>query len=204
MQVKSFYDGSYAAVTYLVTDDAGDVGVVIDPAVPYEMVLARTPNMPRIAALLLTHGHFDHMLHLAAWKEKTGAPICITREDAPALKDACLNCNRLFFGTDAVYPPADRTLSEGDKILFGEETLTVRLTPGHTKGSCIYVGEKDIFTGDTLMADGSYGRYDLPGGSAQALYASLSRIASLEGDYTLYPGHGRSTTLKEEKNYYIR
>lgn len=204
MQIKTFYDGGFAAVSYLVTDDAGEYGVLIDPAVPYETVMMRTLPMPKITALLLTHGHFDHMLTLAAWKEKTGAPICIAKEDARALGDATLNCNRFFFGKDITYPPADRTLAEGDEIRFGNEVLRVLMTPGHTVGSCVYLGDRAIFTGDTMMADGGYGRYDLPGGSATALYESLTRIASLDGDYALYPGHGRATTLKEEKNYYIR
>lgn len=204
MQVKAFYAGGFAAVSYLVTDDTGDVAVLIDPAVSYAEVMVKTVPMPKIAALLLTHGHFDHMLSLAEWKEKTGAPICVTREDAPALTDAYLNCNRMFFGTDGTYPPADRLLDEGDTIPVGTELLTVMKTPGHTPGSCVFVGKEDIFTGDTMMTEGAYGRYDLPGGSAEALYKSLLRIASLSGDYRLYPGHGREGTLKEEKNYYIR
>lgn len=204
MQVKAFYDGSFAAVSYLLTDDTGTEGVLIDPAVSYESVMMRVSPMPRVVALLLTHGHFDHMLHLAAWKEKTGAPICISKEDAPALTDAYLNCNRMFFGSEETYPPADRLLDEGDVIAFGDETLTVLKTPGHTAGSCVFLGKNDIFTGDTMMSDGAYGRYDLPGGSAEALYASLLRLASLAGAYNLYPGHGRESTLQEEKNYYIR
>ena len=204
MQVKAFYGGGFAAVSYLVTDDAGKEGVLIDPAISYAEVVMRTVPMPRITALLLTHGHFDHMLYLAEWKEKTGAPILVSGEDAPALTNAALNCNRMFFGTDETYPPADRLLDEGDTVIFGEEKLTVLKTPGHTPGSCVFVGKTDIFTGDTMMSDGAYGRYDLPGGSSDALYRSLLRIASLEGDYSLYPGHGRKSTLKEEKNYYIR
>ena len=204
MRVKAFYDGGFAANSYLVTDDAGENAVLIDPAVPYEEVMAHTVPMPRVTALLLTHGHFDHMLTLAAWKEKTGAPICVTREDAPALTDALLNCNRFFFGTDETYPPADRLLNEGDTVSFGDASLTVMKTPGHTPGSCVFVGKGNLFTGDTMMSDGGYGRYDLPGGSAEALYASLMRLATLDGEYVLHPGHGRESTLKEEKNYYIR
>ena len=204
MQVKAFYSGGFAAVSYLLTDDTGEYGVLIDPAVSYEEVMMRTVPMPKITALLLTHGHFDHMLTLAAWKKKTGAPICVTAEDAPALTDARLNCNRMFFGTDETYPPADRLLDEGDTVTFGDESLTAMKTPGHTPGSCVFIGKRDIFTGDTMMTDGAYGRYDLPGGSAEALYASLLRLASLDGDYVIHPGHGREGTLKEEKNYYIR
>ncbi len=204
MKVKAFYGGGFAAVSYLVTDDTGKEGVIIDPAIPYEAVVAGVPQMPHICAILLTHGHFDHMLSLADWRAKTGAPIAVTREDAPALTDPDLNGNRLFFGTDTVYPAADLLLSEGQEILFGNERLTVMKTPGHTRGSCVYLGNGVIFTGDTMMSDGAYGRYDLPGGSASALRESLLRLATLDGDYTLYPGHGRESTLNEEKIYYIR
>lgn len=204
MQVTAYFDGGFASVSYLVTDDARTSSVLVDPSVSYASVLSRTQDLPPITALLLTHGHFDHMLALSEWKEKTGAPICITREDAPALTDGYLNCSRVFFGKDEFYPTADRLLDEGDVIPVGQETLTVWKTPGHTPGSCLFVGGGILLTGDTIMADGGYGRYDLPGGSARELYASLSRIAHTEGDYLLYPGHGRSTTLQEEKNYYIR
>ena len=204
MKVKAFYGGGFAAVSYLVTDDTGKEGVIIDPAIPYEAVVAGVPQMPRICAILLTHGHFDHMLSLADWHAKTGAPIAVTREDAPALTDPDLNGNRLFFGTDMTYPRAQMLLEEGDTISFGEETLTVMKTPGHTRGSCVYLGSGVIFTGDTMMSDGAYGRYDLPGGSASALRESLLRLATLDGDYTLYPGHGGESTLNDEKIYYIR
>ena len=204
MQVTAYFDGGFASVSYLVTDDAGTAAVLVDPSVSYARVLSRAQVLPPVSALLLTHGHFDHMLTLAEWKEKTGAPICITEEDAPALRDATLNCSRLFFGRDDEYPEADRLLREGDVIAVGEETLTVWKTPGHTCGSCIFVGEGVMLTGDTMMADGAYGRYDLPGGSPSALYDSLLRIARAEGDYRIYPGHGRITTHEEEKNYYIR
>ena len=204
MRVKAFYGGGFSAVSYLVTDDAGKEGVIIDPAIPYETVLSQVVPMPHISAILLTHGHFDHMLTLAAWQERTQAPIAISRPDAPALTDPDLNGNRIFFGTDTTYPSAERLLSEGDEILFGDERLKVLCTPGHTRGSAVFLGDGVLFTGDTMMSDGAYGRYDLPGGSASALGASLLRIASLEGEYTLYPGHGRESTLSEEKNYYIR
>ena len=204
MKVKAFYGGGFAAVSYLVTDDTERFGVIIDPAISYEAVAQRVHPMPHIRYILLTHGHFDHMLSLAAWKEKTDAPIAVMHEDAPALTDPDLNGNRLFFGTDTTYPRADILLSEGDRITFASETLTVMHTPGHTRGSCVYLGDGVLFTGDTMMSGGAYGRYDLPGGSASALRASLLRIASLDGDYTLYPGHGGKSTLNDEKNYYIR
>lgn len=204
MKVRAFWAGGFSAVSYFVTDDALTAAVVIDPAVPYETVLREMSPMPPVVAILLTHGHFDHMLTLREWREKTGAPICITAEDAPALSDAVLNCNMVFFGKDITYPPADRLLREGESISLGNEALSVMRTPGHTVGSCVYVGKEDLFTGDTMMTEGAYGRYDLPGGSAKDIYASLRRIASLAGDYRVHPGHGQSGTLAAERAYYLR
>ncbi len=204
MQVEAFWAGGFSAVSYFVTDDARTAAAIIDPAIPYATVAKEISPMPPVVAILLTHGHFDHMLTLREWREKTGAPVCITAEDAPALTDATLNCNLVFFGKDITYPAADRHLCAGDIISLGAETLSVMKTPGHTVGSCVYVGKEDLFTGDTMMTEGAYGRYDLPGGSARELYESLRRIASLAGDYRVHPGHGQSGTLAEERAYYLR
>lgn len=203
MKIFPFWEGGYASMCYLVTDDSRENGVLIDPSVSVHHARAELGALPHIHALLLTHGHFDHMLTLEEWKAETGAPICVTEEDAPHLTDAALNCNRVFFGKDIVYPPADRLLHEGDTVTFGEESLTVIKTPGHTAGSCLYKGENALFTGDTLMAEGGYGRYDLPGGSAAALYASLKKIFTLPLSLAIYPGHGGSSTLAEEKSFHF-
>ena len=204
MRIRAFWAGGFSAVSYFVTDDAYSCAAIIDPAIPYATVAHEISPMPPTTAILLTHGHFDHMLTLSEWKEKTKAPICISAEDAPALSDATLNCNRIFFGKDITYPTADRLLRDGEIISLGAEALTVMKTPGHTVGSSVYIGKEDIFTGDTMMTEGSYGRYDLPGGSAATLYESLRRIASLTGDYRIHPGHGQSGTLAEERKYYLR
>ena len=203
LNIKTVTGGPLDVNTYVVGLEDGDSCVLVDPGAEVFRVEEAVAGR-RVEAVLLTHGHFDHMLSLADWRAKTGAPIAVTREDAPALTDPDLNGNRLFFGTDTVYPAADLLLSEGQEILFGNERLTVMKTPGHTRGSCVYLGNGVIFTGDTMMSDGAYGRYDLPGGSASALRESLFRLATLDGDYTLYPGHGRESTLNEEKIYYIR
>ena len=203
MKVFPFYEGGYASMCYLVTDEDGSHGVLIDPSASVETVRSSVGGMPEIDALLLTHGHFDHMLTLSAWKEETGAPICICEEDAAHLTNATLNCNRLFFGTDITYPPADRLLREGDVIRFGDASLSVIKTPGHTAGCCLFLGDGVLFTGDTLMSEGGYGRYDLPGGSAAALYDSLRKIFTLPLSLRIYPGHGGSSTLEEEKMFHF-
>ena len=203
MKIFPIWAGAYASMCYLVTDDEREQGVLIDPSASVSLVRSHVGALPRIEALLLTHGHFDHMLTLAEWKRETDAPICICAADAANLTDSTLNCNRLFFGRDGVYPPADRLLHEGDTASFGDETLSVLQTPGHTAGSCLFLGKDVLFTGDTLMADGGYGRTDLPGGSPSALQDSLRRIFTLPPSLRIYPGHGGDSTLADEKRFHF-
>ncbi|MBO5755669.1 MAG: MBL fold metallo-hydrolase [Clostridia bacterium] len=202
MKTFPVWEGGYASMCYLVTDDKHECGVLIDPSVSLAAVRGVIGELPKIEALLLTHGHFDHMLALSDWKEETGAPVCICAEDAAHLTNASLNCHSLFFGTDAIYPSADRILREGDEILFGDEKLTVIQTPGHTAGSCLYYGKDVLFTGDTIMAEGGFGRYDLPGGSPSDLYRSLRKIFTLPLSLRIYPGHGRDSTLSDEIHFH--
>lgn len=203
MKIHSFFDGGYGSMSYLVTDDGGTHGVLIDPSVPYADVLARVESMPHICAILLTHGHFDHILFLDEWREKTGAPVCIAIEDAAFLTHPELSCYRSFLGTDTVHAEADRLLSDGDTVSFGDASLRVFHTPGHTAGSCVYAGDGVLFTGDTVFAYGGYGRYDLPSGSSFHLFESIRRLfSSFPLSYRIYPGHGGPSTLEDERPYH--
>ena len=204
MKIHSLYDGGYGSMCYIVTDDEEKNAVVIDPSVPYARALSATGGvMPQISAILLTHGHFDHILCLDEWREKTGAPVCISREDASMLGNPDLSCYRMFFGEDTVHKEADRILEDGDEIAFSDVRLRTHKVPGHTAGSVIFEGDGVLFTGDTVFAYGGYGRYDLPSGSAQHLAQSLHRIfTEFPLSYRIYPGHGSSSTLKDERSYH--
>ena len=202
MRVHSFFDGGYASMSYLVTDDAGQHGVLIDPSVTYDRAVREYGSLPKIEALLLTHGHFDHILTLDEWREKTGAPVYVSGADSSMLTNARLSCFYQFFGENRTFAPAEHLLKDGEKISFGDTSLTVMLTAGHTAGSCVYIGDGVLFTGDTVFADGGYGRTDLPSGSESALWESIRRIFSLGEHYRIYPGHGRDSTLKDEKHYH--
>lgn len=203
MKIHSLYDGGYGSMSYLVVSGDGEHAVLIDPSVSYAHALARVGTLPRIEALLLTHGHFDHIFCVDEWREKTGAPLCVCREDACMLTDPALSCYRTFFGEDTVHGEADVLLDEGTVISFGDESLRVFKTPGHTAGSCVYAGEGVLFTGDTIFSGGGYGRYDLPSGSPSHLYDSIRRIfLTYSGEYRIYPGHGGSSTLADERPYH--
>ena len=199
MKVKLLYSGGFASNCYLVTSDDSTEAVLIDPSVSYDFVFRQCLQMPPINKILLTHAHFDHVLYLDEWREKTGARVYATQPESDALTDAEKNANLVFLGINKTYNSSDETIGDGDVISFGNNKLKVLLSSGHTLGSCCYYDKNIAFTGDTIFADGGIGRTDLYGGSAIELRKSLSRIFSLfDGETVIYPGHGRKSTIKEE------
>lgn len=202
MKVTVLHDGSYASNCYLVTDDRETGAVLIDPSVPPAYAARAVGALPPIDAILLTHGHFDHMLALAEWRAQTGAPLAIAAEDAPALSDPALSCYRSFLGEETVFAPPERLLAAGDTVAVGEEMLTVLSTPGHTPGSLTFDSGELLFTGDTLFAGGGYGRFDLPGGNGDLLVVSLGDLLLLPGERRVLAGHGEEGRLSEAKKYF--
>jgi glyoxylase-like metal-dependent hydrolase (beta-lactamase superfamily II) len=103
-----------------------------------------------------------------------------------------------YFGYNSVSPAADILLQDGDYVTFGDIVLRVVHTPGHSFGSVVYLGETEIFAGDTLFA-GSIGRTDFPGSSDREMQVSLKKLVQLPDYFVVYPGHGPQTTIGEEK-----
>jgi len=184
-KMKTLSVGELGTCCYIVWDSETDTCAVIDPGAEPERIRA-TCEGRRIEAILLTHGHFDH---IGGVKElaKDGAEIVIHREDAPMLGSAELNASWLI-GEHVTAPKATKTVQEGDKITIGGVTFTVLHTPGHTPGCVCYQTGGWLFTGDTLFHYG-YGRTDLPGGSMSQLAASLRRLAPLAQEHEIFPGH---------------
>ncbi len=198
MQVKYFSIGFMGTNCYFVHDANGQA-VVIDPANDAQRLLSVVKeNNFTICAILLTHAHFDHILAAEALREATGAPLCVGAGDAAMLANPQRNLSARIYPNAGVSLTADRLLREGDVVEFGTEALTVLETAGHTRGGVCYLGDGMLFSGDTLFA-GNVGRTDLPDGDMSALRRSLARLATLEGDYTVYAGHGELTTLAYEK-----
>ena len=189
MTITSLAVGSIGTNCYIVYDETTRAAVVIDPSDEAELVEARIGALGlRVRAILLTHGHFDHGGDAERIRKLSGAPVYLHPADL-------VLPSWLTHGLRA-----DRDLADGDQLVFDGLRFQVLLTPGHTPGSVCFLCGDALFSGDTLFA-GSCGRTDLPGGSWHEILASLRRLAELEGNYTVYPGHGDPTTLDEERRY---
>lgn len=173
--------------------------VVIDPGDDADqilMILAK--EKLTVKYLINTHGHFDHVGANRRMKEVTGAKLAIHPDDVPMLSE--LSRSAASFGLSAENSPEpDLLLHDKDTVRFGNITLTVIHTPGHSRGGIALYTPGHLFAGDTLFA-GSIGRTDLPGGDYDTLIASIKqKLLVLPDDTVVYTGHGPETTIADEK-----
>jgi len=163
---------------------------VVDPGGDAEMILAKVTELAgTVKYVVNTHGHIDHIAANREVIDATGAQLLIHELDAKLLAHPDGNLSSLM-GMRLTSPLPNRLLKEGDKIVVGEDEMTVLHTPGHTPGGICLLGSDYVFTGDTLFVD-SIGRTDFPGGSNELMQASLDRLQTvLPKDTMLYPGHG--------------
>lgn len=202
MLIKTLELGALGTNCYIVTDEKTLDCAVIDPGADASTVMDYLESAHlKCACIMLTHGHFDHTGGADDLMEETGATLYMCK------KDDGVTIGGSYYRYDA--PAGTHFYAEGDSVCVGGMTFTVLETPGHTPGSvtllCTQEGEDSVlFTGDTLFRD-SCGRTDFPNGSAEQMMLSLRRIASLPGDYEVYPGHMLSTTLDRERrfNYFV-
>lgn len=149
-------------------------------------------------ALLLTHGHADHISSLALLRKEFGVPVAIHEADADMLNSPKLNLSKEVLGMMLTADAADYLLEDEDVLKLAGIRIQVIHTPGHTPGSVCYLCGDKLVTGDTLFRLG-IGRTDFPGGSQEQLENSLDKLFALTGDYSVYPGHGEPTTLEMER-----
>ena len=183
---------------YLLYDE-NKQGVIVDPGGDEALIMSTIKKQGlTIEHILLTHVHFDHILAVPAVQKATGADLLVPRADEPALNDGERSLLTMIRQRSFSALKADRLLDDGDTITAGNLTLKVLHTPGHTPGSSCYLCENMMLSGDTLFA-GEVGRTDFPGGDENAIRRSIRRLAQLEGDYTVLPGHEEQTTLSAER-----
>lgn len=192
MKIKSIQVGELATNCYILIDDIEKKAAVIDPGAEAELILAELDKTDaQVEYILLTHGHYDHI----------GA-VAKLHEALPRTKVYMHQADSRGTGFHVV-PLADQVedlqyYGDGDTLTLGSLTIYVIHTPGHTPGGVtLRVGDV-LFTGDTLFA-GSMGRSDFPGGNTRQLFASLKKLARLEGNYHVLPGHESTTTLDRER-----
>lgn len=187
MKIITLPLGQLETNCYLVADENG-VAAVIDPAdnAPAILRCARENGLT-VRAIMLTHGHFDHVGAVSALREALHCPVYLHENELtlpPRLTNGPLTCTDFY--------------AEGDTVSVGALDFAVLHTPGHTSGSVCLRCENALFAGDTLFA-GACGRTDLSGGSDAQMRESLARLAAIEDDLTVLPGHGEATTLGREK-----
>ena len=202
MLIKQMTVGMMGVCCYIVACEKTKQGIIIDPGGNEEDILSacKAENIT-VKYIVNTHGHPDHVCGNGKLKEATGADIVMHAADAD------------FFGQDRVEqffsqlglppsPPVDKRVEDGDKITFGNESLEVILTPGHTPGGICLYAPPNLFTGDTLFA-GGVGRTDFPGGNTQQLMTSIKeRLLPLPPETIVWPGHGyggEHSTIAQEK-----
>lgn len=197
MNINTFIAGPIDANNYLLTD--GDEAVLIDCSEVKPEILKELDNK-KLKYILLTHGHFDHVLGVNGMREKTGAKVLVNKEDTPRMEESA-NIMRTFGVQGVDIPKADDYINDGEVIKFGNTEIKVLATPGHTEGGVCYLVDGKLFSGDTLFRD-SVGRTDFPGGNFKKLSGSVkNKLFNLDENITVYPGHGPKTTIAYEKKY---
>lgn len=190
---------------YIVACPETKEGIIIDPGDEPERILTVIEfHQIKVSAIVATHGHLDHVLGVKGVKEATGAPFLLPELDLPLARDAHIYANFYNWTADPT-PEPDGFLEEGQVLNVGRVVFKVLHLPGHTPGHIALLwegegGDRYVFSGDVLFA-GSVGRTDLPGGNWETLQQSLKRLMALPDETIIYPGHGRMTTIGEERHY---
>ena len=203
MQIKSFVAGPVQANNYLIYDEKSKEAILIDCSdYVQEIVDIVTREGLNVKYILLTHGHFDHVLGVNSMKEALGAKAYVHEADEEQV--AHTSEIMMMFGLPSmldVNPKMDGTLANAGDLTLGSEKIDVIETPGHTPGCVCYLIGDVLFSGDTLF-QGSVGRTDLPGGDFTQLRRSIQEVLfTLDENITVYPGHMDKTTIGYEKKF---
>ena len=191
----------FSANCYLITDESTGESLLIDPGSygDRQRDFIKSQGIESLKYILLTHGHFDHMIGVERFRNAFGGEVVIHQNDKDKISSAV---GSLYSRFEREIPfaeaTADITVKDGDRLPFGGGEIEVIHTPGHTKGCVCYKIGDCLFTGDTLFR-GSIGRTDFPDSNQNEMLASLKKLYSIEGDFKVYPGHEGTSTLSYEK-----
>jgi len=196
IKIETFTLGPLQTNAYLITDEAGERGIVIDPGMGPKRLLDRIASV-KIEAIVLTHAHFDHMAGVQEVREAAGCPVYLHDLEADWLADPGKNGSGRW--PDVTKPivaePAEYALEEGQQLKLIGQTFKVFHTPGHSPGSVSLLCGDHLISGDVLFRN-SVGRTDLPGGRERDLYDSIrGKLYKLKPEVRVYPGHGPQTTI---------
>lgn len=207
MIIEKCVVGVMATNCYLLINETSKETVIIDPGAQLNIIKSKINNMElKPIAILLTHGHFDHIMVAKELSNEFAIDIHIARPEASVLSDSSLNCSNLVrqnFTLDA-----DVLLDNNEIITLADMDIKVLYTPGHTHGgACYYIEDQEVlFSGDTLFFE-SVGRTDFPTGDIRSLLRSIStQLLTLSESVKVYPGHSEETTIghERENNLFIQ
>ena len=202
MRIKKFVIGMVGTNCYVVYNENTKECFVVDPAAPSAPLVEfiQTEGL-QLQGILLTHGHFDHIMAVKEVKEKYQIPVYACRQEEVMLAEPTINMTAVYGSACSIKPEV--LLDDGQIFEAAGFSIQMFHTPGHTKGSCCYYikDEGVLFSGDTLFC-GSVGRTDFPGGSSAEIVRSLHKLVdTLPEDTEVFPGHDASTTIGYEKRY---
>jgi len=193
MLIKTLPVGMLATNCYIVTDENSNKCAIIDPGADSAAIVDYVEsNKLKPEAIFLTHGHWDHHMALEAVMEETGAPVYVNEKEVD--RSGQKGRHKLSSNDKLTF------YSEGDIIDVGDLKFKVLEVPGHSPGSVTLICGDAMFTGDTLFR-GDCGRTDLEGGCEDTMMKSLKRLAELDGDFEVYPGHEESSNLSYERSF---
>lgn len=201
MKIYMLPVGELQSNCIVVVNEETKQAVIVDPGAEAGKIMKFIEQHElKVEAILLTHGHADHIDALDKVREQTKAKVYIHPEDAIMLTDATKNLS-VFIGGPRVFKPAEEMLADGQSLSLAGLDFYVLHTPGHTPGGCCFMLGEHVITGDTIFRE-SIGRTDFPGGSHKQLLNSIrQQLFGLPETTQLYPGHGPATDVAYEKKY---
>lgn len=202
MRICRLTVGPISTNCYIIMEKSKKRALIVDPGGDADRIMNKIKELQvSVDAILLTHGHFDHMLAADALREKYQVKVYLGQDDSELIKNPMENVSGMFGKPISTH--ADVVLQDGQVLELAGFEIKVLATPGHTKGGVCYYIEKEsvAFSGDTIF-QASVGRSDFPTGSGASLSKSIrEKIFTLPEDTQLFPGHGDSTVVSYEKKY---